>query len=201
MRLSYLTVPSSTAARAAHEVVTAYSSPALVNHCVRSYLFAVAYGDLNQIRYDAELLYVSAMLHDIGLDAEFDNHTLAFEYAGGHVAWVFAAGLGWPPHRRTRAAEIIVRHMTDVTAEEDPEGHLLAVATSLDISGWQPEAWPEDLRREIVGHAPRLSLAEEFVRCFEDQARRKPTSTAATSVADGIAGRMAANPLEGLGGV
>jgi hypothetical protein len=34
------------------------------------------------------------MLHDIGLVKEFDSHTVPFEQAGGHVAWVFGAGAG-----------------------------------------------------------------------------------------------------------
>ena len=116
-----------------------YSSPALLNHCRRSYVWAAALGDERGIDYDAELLYVSAMLHDIGLVEAFDNATLAFEDAGGHVAWVFGAGAGWPVERRQRAHEVIVRHMWDsVDVEADPEGYLLEVATGLDISGPQP---------------------------------------------------------------
>ncbi len=104
MRLSDLATPTTTAARLAHEVVTAFSSPSLVNHCIRSYLFAVSYGDLHGIGYDPELLYVASMLHDIGLEREFDNHTLAFEHAGANLA-VFAAGAGMvgiSPHTHGR---------------------------------------------------------------------------------------------------
>ena len=49
-------------------MVREFSSPALVNHCLRSYLWAAAYGAEHRLIFDAELLYVSAMLHDIGLD-------------------------------------------------------------------------------------------------------------------------------------
>jgi hypothetical protein len=201
MRLSDLPVPDSPAASRAREVVTEFSSPALVNHCIRAYLFAVSYGDLHDIGYDAELLFVASMLHDIGLEEEFDNHAIAFEHAGGHVAWVFAAGLGWPAARRSRTAEIIVAHMSDeVTPDEDPEGYLLATATSLDISGRRPEAWPSELRQEIVAQSPRLTLGEEFLRCFQDQARRKPDSSAAQSVRSGLAERLVSNVLESNSG-
>ena len=40
------------------------------------------------IAFDAELLYVSSMLHALGLVKEFDSHSVPFEEAGGHVAWV-----------------------------------------------------------------------------------------------------------------
>jgi hypothetical protein len=44
-----------------------------------------------------------------------------------------------------------------------------------------------------------LTLGEEFLRCFEDQARRKPTSSAAAALQSGIAGRIAANVLDTVG--
>jgi hypothetical protein len=189
--------PENPTARAAVEVATAYCSPALVNHCLRSYLWGASYGMTHGIDFDAELLYVSALLHDIGLVKEFDSHTVPFEEAGGHVAWVFGTGAGWPVERRVRAAEVIVRHMWDtVDVKLDPEGYLLGIATGLDISGRNPEEWSAAFRSEVVGRFPRLTLREEFVRCFEDQARRKPASSAAAAMAGGIAGRIAANVLD-----
>jgi hypothetical protein len=48
----------------------------------------------------------------------------------------------------------------------------------------------------VVRRFPRLTLRDEFVRCFKDQAKRKPDSAAAASVASGIAERMATNVLD-----
>jgi hypothetical protein len=189
--------PDSRTARAALEVVTAYCSPALVNHCVRSYVWAASYGVLHDIAFDTELLYVSAMLHDLGLVPEFDSVTTPFEEVGGHVAWVFGAGAGWPVERRSRAAEIIVRHMgADVDPGADPEGHLLRIATGLDIAGRAPDGWPPEFRKEVLGRIPRLSLVGEFLPLFEDQARRKPGCAAAAAVSSGMAERMSANVLD-----
>ena len=61
----------------------------------------------NRIVFD-ELLYLSSMLHDLGLVKEFDSHQVPFEEAGGHVAWVFGAGAGWSVERSRRAAQVIV---------------------------------------------------------------------------------------------
>jgi HD superfamily phosphodiesterase len=197
MRMNDISVPSTPAAVLALEVCRRFSSEALVNHCRRSYLWAATHAAMNGIGFDEELLYVASMLHDLGLSTEFDNHTLPFETAGGHLAWVFAAGAGWPPARRDRAGEIVVRHMwnqVDVTA--DPESHLLELATSLDISGAGATGWPAGLRAEIVAELPRFDLREEFVGCFRDQAARKPGSSAASAIKSGIAERMATNPLE-----
>ena len=197
MRLVDVPVPTSPAATLALEVVTEFSSPALVNHCRRSYVWAAAYAVEHAIAIDAELLYVAAMVHDIGLVDAFDNHSVPFEIAGGSVGWVFAAGAGWPRERRVRVAEIVERHMwPSVDVEQDPEGFLLEIATGLDISGSHPEWWPEDLRAEVVAEIPRLDLATEFAACFEREAARKPYSSAARAMTNGIADRLANNPLE-----
>jgi hypothetical protein len=50
----------------------------------------------------------------------------------------------------------------------------------------RPVRWP----------AYRLQLGKEFLACFQDQAERKPDSSAAGAVRAGIAGRIAANPLD-----
>jgi hypothetical protein len=196
MHLTDLPIPRTTAARTAAEVVAEYSPPALVNHCHRAYLFAASLARIERLPVDDELLYVASLLHDLGLEPAFDSHTLPFEVAGGHLAWVFTAGAGWPAQRRARAAEIIVAHMQGTDVAVNPEGDLLDRATGLDISGRNLARWPSELVAEILGKYPRLDLGDRFVACFRDQAARKPSSTAAAAVGSGIAERIAANPLE-----
>ncbi|RSS81482.1 HD domain-containing protein [Streptomyces sp. WAC06614] len=200
MSLTVPTAPDTPACAAALEVATAYCTPALLNHSVRSYVWASAYATDRQIEHDAELLYVAALLHDLGLVPEFDSHTVAFEEAGGHVAWVFAAGAGWPVERRQRLSEVIVRHMWDsVDVREDPEGHLLERSTAVDISGRHAEDFTPEFRAQVLDLYPRLGLADEFLACFRDQAARKPDSSPAAAVRGGLAERILTrpHPLEG----
>lgn len=198
MRLADIPVPSTPAAGAALDVLREYSPSALVNHCIRSYLFAASLARIENAAVDDELLYVASLLHDLGLEPAFDSHTLPFEDAGGHVAWVFAAGAGWPAERRARVAGAIVAHMQGTDRAVDPEGDLLDIATGLDISGRGADRWPGELLAEIVHEYPRLDLAPRFTACFVDQAQRKPDSTAATAVRSGVEQRLATNPLEAL---
>ncbi len=196
MRLDDLPVPRSAAAGAALEVAARYCSPALLAHSVRSYLWAAAFAKQVGLAVDEELLYVGAVLHDLGLVAPFDSHRIEFEEAGGHVAWVFGAAAGWPVARRDRVAEVIVAHMADeVDPEVDPEGHALEAATAFDISG-RPIGIPPPLQAEVLAAHPRGGLVAEFTTCFADQAARKPRGAAAAAVRAGIAGRIAANPLD-----
>jgi hypothetical protein len=197
VRVADLLPDDTPATRAARQVVTEYSSAALVNHCERAYLWSAALGELTAAAYDRELLYVASMLHDLGLVPAFDNYRAPFEDAGGDVAWVFAAGADWPPERRTRVKEIVVRHMWDeVDPSFDAEGHLLCEATNLDIAGRNPDTWPSGFRAEVVERFPRLGLPTEFLAAFQDQARRKPGCAAAAAVATGLADRIATNSLD-----
>ncbi|MCX5377501.1 HD domain-containing protein [Streptomyces sp. NBC_00091] len=184
-------------ARSAFEIASEYADAALLNHSVRSYAFGAEYARRHGLSYDAELLYVSALLHDLGLTAPFDSHTLPFEEAGGHVARIFTAGLGWTPARRARAEEVIVLHMRgDVTAAEDVESHLLQVGTSADVSGLRVADFDPAFRATLLDHYPRLGFGPAFLALVEDQAARKPTCAAAAYVAGGAAKRIAANPLD-----
>ncbi len=156
-------------------------------------MYAAAHG----VSVDDELYYVAALLHDIGLTDPFDSHRVAFEEAGGELAWVFGAAAGWPSDRSTRAKEIIVLHMRDdVSSAADAESHILQVATSWDVVGRRPEEFPSEARAEVLARYPRLGFGNEFLACFEDQARRKPGSAAAASVANNGAVRIRANPLD-----
>ncbi|WP_084960067.1 HD domain-containing protein [Thermoactinospora rubra] len=190
--------PDTPACRAALEVATAYHTPSLLNHSIRAYLWAADHAERNGIAFDAELLYVAAMLHDIGMTPEFDSHTVPFEEAGGHVAWVFGAGAGWPAQRRERVAQVIVRHMWDeVDVTQDPEGHLLELSTAMDISGRRTEEIPAEVRERVLREYPRLDLVKEFAACMVEQGERKPSSLAAGFVRSGLPDRLARNPLNG----
>jgi hypothetical protein len=189
--------PQTPAATAALSVATRFYSPALLNHCIRSYLWGTMYAAAHKIAFDDELYYVSALLHDVGLTEPFDSHRLAFEEAGGDLAWVFGIAAGWSTDRAARATEIIVLHMrSDVSADADPESHILQVATGWDVVGRRPDEFPPEARAELLARYPRQGFGSEFAGCFEDQSRRKPGSAAAASIANDGARRMTANPLD-----
>ncbi|WP_394685760.1 cyanamide hydratase [uncultured Microbacterium sp.] len=200
MRITDFPVPDTAAARAALELAREYQTPAITAHAVRSWLFAEAFARVGGFDgVDHELLYVSAVVHDIGTVTAFDNHSLSYEDAGGHVATALTAGAGWPRERRRRALEVIVRHnWTAVDPRLDVEGHLLEIATGLDISGSRADVLPADFVREVLGAHPRGELAAEFGACVADQASRKPETAARRLLDGGVLAKLAANPLEGI---
>jgi HD domain len=197
MSLYDMESPDTAAAVAANQVARRYCSSALYAHSVRSYLWGIAYAEREGLDFDGELFYVAAMLHDVGLTRPFDAHQMPFEEAGGQVAWVLAAAAGWPDDRRMRVAQVIEKHMwPSVDPLEDVEGHLLEVATSIDISGRGLHLIPIDLQTDVIAAWPRLDLAAEFTECLRLQGERKPTSRAADLTRDGLADALRDHPQE-----
>ena len=137
------------------------------------------------------------MLHDLGLVPTFDHPTDSFEHVGGMLAMVFATGAGWPVDRRIRLNDVIVRHMGwGGDPADDPEGHLLERATTVDVSGGGVDLIPVELRTEVLARWPRLSFAAEFAERFRAQVPRGAELSAGRAVAGGALERMAANPLD-----
>lgn len=201
MRITDFSVPDTLAARGALAIAQEYHSPAILHHVTRSWLWAEAFAVVDGIDdIDHELLYVAAILHDIGLVPAFDSTTLAYEHAGGHVGAVLAAGAGWDAVRRRRMLDVIVKHnWPSVDRALDAEGYLLEIATGLDISGARPDALPEEFLREVLTAYPRGELAAEFGDAVVDQAARKPSTAARRLVDHHVVDKLRGNPLEQLG--
>lgn len=201
MQLHDFPVPDTAAARAAATLAEAYQSSALTAHAVRSWYWAEGFAAVDGITaVDHELLYVAALLHDIGTVPEFDNVRTSYEHAGGHVAIALTTGAGWTGTRRQRVLDVIVRHnWPSVDVSLDVEGHLLERATGLDISGADADGLPVDYLGEVVRRFPRGSIAAEFGACVVDQADRKPDTAARRIVDAGVVEKLRRNPLERLG--
>src|SRR4051812_44608874 len=148
--------PDSAVVRAAQDLAERYLTPALVAHSVRSWYWAAGFAEVLGLQPDRELLAVAALLHDLGLAEQFDAVRVPYESSGGHVAAVFGAGAGWSRERQGRLVEVIERHnWPDVDPGLDVEGHLLEIATGLDISGARPDVLPKDYLLAVLAEHPR----------------------------------------------
>lgn len=197
MRPEDLPLPDTAPVRAARDLAERYLTAALAAHSVRSWYWAAGFAEVLGLEPDRELLAVSALLHDIGLAEEFDAVRVAYEVGGGHVAAVLGAGAGWPRERQTRLIEVIERHnWPEVDPALDVEGHLLEIATALDISGARPDGLPRDYLAAVLAQHPRGSLAADFGDRVADQAERKPATAAARLLHGGLRRKLADNPLE-----
>lgn len=183
-------IPDSEIARQADRLLRGASEPFLVNHCLRSYLWGVALAEVEKVAFDAELLFVSAALHDLGLVPQFDTGA-PFEHDSATAAHEFAQVHGSPPRKSAIAEQAIVLHVApDITLDHGAEAYLLWHATAVDVTGSRLNELPTTIITQVLSNYPRLDFTAHFGKLFASQARRKPTSRAAQLVETGLLERL-----------
>jgi hypothetical protein len=189
-------LPASPVARRAAQVCRRYSTPAFAGHSFRSYLWAAEYAAVRGLAHDEELLFVAAMVHDLGLAATWDAQLTPFEVVGAELGRVLCLGAGWQPERAARVSQVCVLHMRDaVPPTVDVESHLLQVGTSADVSGVGASAFRADFQAALFEAHPRTGFPTEFVAAFRAEAGRKPGCAAAQLLDTDWPQRMESNPL------
>ena len=88
------------------------STDLLFNHSLRVYLFAAEQGRRQKLRFDAELLYVAAAFHDLGLIRKFSSPNERFEVDGANAARQFLSAHDVPEERMRTVWEAIALHTT-----------------------------------------------------------------------------------------
>jgi hypothetical protein len=157
---------------------------------LRCHAWAVALADQDRVHFDAELLYIAAVLHDLGLVARFDSGR-CFEEDSASAAKDLAAIGGWRAERREPLAEAIRLHVAvDVALDDGPEAYLLWHATGLDVTTHRHRDLAPATIASVVA-APWLDFKRGFTEMITDQAARKPNCWAASAVRGGIAQRIA----------
>ncbi len=145
----------------------------LVNHCHRTYLWAHLIATARSITFDNELLYVAALLHDLGLTTAYAGcaeHAECFTLDSAQGAGALARQAAWPPERQEALTEAIVMHLNVVAPiGKGVEAHLLHAGASLDVVGTNAELLDNETRRKVVQRYPR----EDFKRAFGERLRQE----------------------------
>jgi hypothetical protein len=182
---SATTVPDTKLAKEATEILREHATDLLFNHSLRVYLFAAEQGRQAGLRFDPELLYVSAAFHDLGLVKRFISETERFEVDGANAARQFLTAHQVPEEQVQTAWEAIALHTTPgVTQYMKPEVALLFSGVGLDVLGEGFDRFPVELREEIVAKYPRENFKEGIVKAFFGGFAHKPGTTWGTVKAD-----------------
>lgn len=182
---STIRIPDTKLAQEAHDILREYSTELLYNHSNRVYLFAAEQGRQKNLRFDPELLYVSAAFHDLGLLSEYSSKTERFEVDGANAAKRFLTSHGIAEETAQTAWEAIALHTTPgVTQYMKPEVSLLFTGVGLDVLGEGYDSFPADMREQIVAEYPRENFKEGIVKAFFGGFAHKPGSTWGTVKAD-----------------
>lgn len=178
---STLNIPDSLLAKEATEILREYSSDLIFGHSVRVYLFAAEQGRQQKLRFDAELLYVAAAFHDLGLSKKFSSQNERFEVDGANAARQFLTAHNVPQVQVQTVWEAIALHTTPgIPQYMRPEVALLYSGVGLDVLGKGFEQFPSGLREQIVAEYPRKHFKEDFPQAYFGGFAHKPGSTYGT---------------------
>ena len=176
--------PDSSVAQAANQFALEVFPPFLYYHCVRTYVFAHILGSRERLHYDQELLYLGALLHDLGLTERFDG-SHPFEIDGANAARTFLLQQRIPARKAEVVHRAIALHLSVEAEQQRPEIALVHFGAIMDARGHRLEDIPREVIHQILEAYPRLNFKQAFAEVLMAQARKKPTSAVAVAISNG----------------
>ena len=173
--------PDSDLCRRATALVADLSPPFLFNHCARSFLFADAIGKRDRIQYDRELLYLSAILHDLGLTDRYLAGDQRFELEGADRARAFLMEHGLPDKRADVVWDAIALNSSfGIALRKGPETALAHLGVLADFLGNRLDDVGPERVAQIVEAYPRPAFLASAASLLANCVRRKPQFVAGT---------------------
>jgi hypothetical protein len=169
--ISKIKVPESNIARQAEEFARSVSNDMLFNHVMRCYFFGELIALSEGVEVDHELMFLSAVLHDLGL-TRVGQGSHRFEIEGANAARAFLLDKGTPNDRAWRVWDNIALHTWDINLFRDDTSRLLERGIQYDVRGLKDmQLDPSDVE-DLILQYPRL----EFKRGFYELLRREVDS-------------------------
>jgi HD domain len=186
---SGVTIPDSKMAREVTELVRDTENSLLFNHSSRVYYFAALTGKRKGLTFDPELLYVSAMFHDMGLTPEHGSATDRFEVDGANAAREFLRQHKIPQQDIDTVWTSIALHTTPgIPQYMHPVIALLTNGVEMDVLGIAYPEFSDSDRKAIVAAYPRTEhFKEDIIQAFYDGIKHKPATTFGNVKADVLA--------------
>lgn len=177
MVLAGIKVVDTPLVRDAMELARNSSEPYLFNHAMRSWLFGVLVTERTKPAPDAELLAVSAILHDLGLTDRYSTQE-RFEVDGANAARSFLNERGIPAHQIQLVWDAIALHTTrSIALHKEPEVVVTHSGIAIDVIGAGLDLIPQDKVRAILSEFPRLSMKKQILEDLCGVVRRKPATS------------------------
>jgi hypothetical protein len=167
--------PDTPAAASAEYYLYALSSPVMVRHCKRSYLFGKALADKAGARPDLETLYVGCLLHDLGLEAIFASER-DFETIGAQEAARFLSFRGHGELAQPVAAAIEMHTSLEAAGDPCPEVAFLSMGAFMDVTGARLDQVEAKLIQRIVEEYPREGTKALIGTLLKREIDTKPQS-------------------------
>jgi hypothetical protein len=159
-----ISIPDSAIARQATELLLEHGTAFIYNHSLRVFVFASLNGRNRKLPYDPELLYISAVFHDLGLTPHYSSPDKRFEVDGANAARDFLRSHGLPISSQQLVWDAIALHTTIGVAEyKEAEVALLYSGVGLDVMGEGYEELSEENRESIIKQFPRNGFKKKII--------------------------------------
>jgi len=174
-------VPDTQLTREATALLREFSTPVLINHSLRVFFWANEMGRQTGKKFDAEMLFVCAAFHDMGLLKRFSSADDRFEVDSANAMRQFMEHHAVPNGRIQTAWDAIALHTTPGIAAYKPlEVELLYNGVALDSLGIGYDKFPASVREAVVARFPRTNFKQDVAKAFFDGFSHKPETTAFT---------------------
>ncbi|MFC3773743.1 HD domain-containing protein [Paenibacillus sp. GCM10012303] len=179
-----IVLPDTKLSKEATELVREVSPAPIFNHVLRSYLFGASIGNRMNKKYDAELLYLSAIMHDLGVVERFIGEA-RFEIDGADAAADFLTKHQYPAEKISIAWDAIALHTSiEIAARKEPEVALLHFGTFRDAGFILDDTLPPSFMEEVYEAVPQLGIEQAFTAALAEVLRRKPHTAYLTFLAE-----------------
>ncbi|MDB5583673.1 MAG: hypothetical protein JWR80_8849 [Bradyrhizobium sp.] len=176
-------IPDSALAKKAIDLAFRVSPPAVWTHVMRTYVFGGMVGNAQKMRYDEELFFLSAVLHDLGLVEQYRGQD-RFEVVGADAADVWLKGEGVSEERREIIWDSIALHTSvGIASRKRPEIALVHIGAGIDVIGLMVDQLPPNLVAEAIEAFPRHDFSTNFFNAVVETIAQAPQSAAMTWMA------------------
>ncbi|MBV9387094.1 MAG: HD domain-containing protein [Chroococcidiopsidaceae cyanobacterium CP_BM_ER_R8_30] len=173
-------IPDSELALKVTKLVAEVSPQFLYYHCIRTFLFANLIGQRQEMKIDRELLYLGAIMHDLGLTKRFDGNQ-RYEVDGANAARSFLLQHGLPRDKAEVVWDAIALHTSNGIAScKQPEIALVQIGASMDVGGFRQEDLEPEVVEQVLDVYPRLDCGPAILELILAQVKRKPQVVAFT---------------------
>lgn len=187
--IAAIPVPDSAIARAATQLVRDTEDDLLFHHSRRVFFWGALTGERKSLKYDAELLYLGAMFHDMGLTRAYASPDLRFEVDGANAARDFMRSYGVAERDIEDVWAAIALHTTPgIPVHMRPTVALVTAGVEMDVLGIAYHDFTHEQRDHVCRCHPReANFKENIIAHFADGIAAKPLTTFGNVKADVLA--------------
>ncbi|MBB6671809.1 HD domain-containing protein [Cohnella nanjingensis] len=178
-------IPDSKLAAGAAELLREHGNDLLWNHSHRVFLFGALQGKNAGVKFDSELLYISALFHDLGLTKHYSSPDKRFEVDGANAARSYLQSHGVSAESIQLVWDAVALHTTIGIAQyKEPEVALIYSGVGYDVMGENFDSLTEDIREQVVTAFPRDHFKHKILPAFLEGFKHKPETTFGNIKAD-----------------